>query len=141
MNTKIAELLLTASVYFKLTNPGMSFEKKWEITEIQYLILELATHEDKPTFGEVGNFLSCSPATISTFLTDLAKRRLIQKIVHPIKRGRSYSLTIIGKNKLEEIRNDYLESLREFIRGIDLSEQESEVLVSILGRVNCSIKP
>lgn len=89
--------------------------------------------------SELSRFQGVTPNTMSSLLTSLRESGLIEQINHPLdRRKRVIRITQAGRDLLKQVSPEHANFLRELFA--DLSEEERQILITLLKKVTFSIK-
>ena len=106
-----------------------------EIAERQLAILELLDNGDMNVSKITSVYGKASESTISTTITKLWDKGYVdKKIDRSNQRVTTVCLTDKGKQLLEKIRKQRVEGFLFFLKSLDASEEEEEVIRKLLTR-------
>lgn len=104
------------------------------LTTAQFAVLEALYHKGTLTIQEIINSILSTGGNMTVVINNLEKEKLVERHINPEdKRSNLIEITEKGKNIIEEIFPNHLQSLKEEFQV--LTKEEKQTLITILKKL------
>ncbi len=112
---------------------GIIFNKGG-LTSAQFAVLEALYHKGDLTINEIIESILSTSGNMTVVINNLEKEALIERLPNPRdKRSCIIHITMVGRQKIEEIFPKHVKDLEDCFVG--LNEEEKEILVHLLRKI------